>query len=155
MRRWLRRITNAERKGIAMEWFQAALDRYKQQQPQNRPAAAAPQRLSPRSVPAQIVYTRTRSVHIPEAVLRERRIVAGFEGGPVRRCLQDSSHPGHASNAGEGLECHRRDQPRRARGKTFTAVNLAISLAMDVTQSVLLVDANLQAPQRPRGVRSR
>ena len=36
--------------------------------------------------------------------------------------------------------------PGLGEGKTLTAVNLAISLAMDVTQSVLLVDANLQSP---------
>ncbi|MBK8379317.1 MAG: hypothetical protein IPL14_15720 [Nitrospira sp.] len=37
--------------------------------------------------------------------------------------------------------------PGLGEGKTLTAVNLAISLAMDVTQSVLLVDANLQDPR--------
>jgi hypothetical protein len=37
---------------------------------------------SMRSVPAPIVYTRTRSVQVPEPVLREQRIMAGFDAGP-------------------------------------------------------------------------
>jgi capsular exopolysaccharide synthesis family protein len=36
--------------------------------------------------------------------------------------------------------------PGEQEGKTLTAVNLAVSVAMDVTQSVLLVDANLRRP---------
>jgi capsular exopolysaccharide synthesis family protein len=36
--------------------------------------------------------------------------------------------------------------PGHGEGKTLTAVNLAVSLAMEVTQTVLLVDANLRSP---------
>jgi capsular exopolysaccharide synthesis family protein len=36
--------------------------------------------------------------------------------------------------------------PGQGEGKTLTAVNLAVSLAMDTTQTVLLVDANLRNP---------
>ena len=36
--------------------------------------------------------------------------------------------------------------PSQHEGKTLTAINLAISLAMDISQSVLLIDANLQHP---------
>lgn len=66
-----------------MEWFQAALDRYKQQQHHHQsPPRSGPGRTQPiRAIPATIVYTRTRSVQIPEPVLREQRILSGFEGG--------------------------------------------------------------------------
>ena len=36
--------------------------------------------------------------------------------------------------------------PGHGEGKTLTAVNLAVSLAMETTQTVLLVDANLRRP---------
>ena len=36
--------------------------------------------------------------------------------------------------------------PDQGEGKTLTAVNLAVSLAMETTQTVLLVDANLRNP---------
>jgi capsular exopolysaccharide synthesis family protein len=36
--------------------------------------------------------------------------------------------------------------PGHGEGKTLTAVNLAVSLAMETTQTVLLVDANLRCP---------
>jgi capsular exopolysaccharide synthesis family protein len=36
--------------------------------------------------------------------------------------------------------------PGHGEGKTLTAVNLAVSLAMEITQTVLLVDANLRSP---------
>lgn len=129
-----------------MEWFQAALDRYKQQQPQNRPASRISRAPSTRTAPAQIVYTRTRSLHIPEAVLRERRIIAGFGGGQFVDAFKILRTQITHRMRDKGWNVIGVTSPGLGEGKTLTAVNLAISLAMDVTQSVLLVDANLQSP---------
>jgi ATPases involved in chromosome partitioning len=129
-----------------MEWFQAALDRYKQQQPQNRPMPRISRVPSARTAPAEIVYTRTRSLHIPEPVLRERRILAGFGAGPFVDAFKILRTQVTHRVREKGWNVIGVTSPGKLEGKTLTAVNLAISLAMDVTQSVLLVDANLQNP---------
>ncbi len=132
---------------MTMEWFQAALDRYKQQQqPQNRPASRINRGPSARTAPAQIVYTRTRSLHIPEPVLRERRIIAGFGGGQFVDAFKILRTQITHRMREKGWNVIGVTSPGLGEGKTLTAVNLAVSLAMDVTQSVLLVDANLQSP---------
>ncbi|NGZ96171.1 MAG: exopolysaccharide biosynthesis protein [Nitrospira sp. WS110] len=130
-----------------MEWFQAALDRYKQQQqPQKRPPTAPGRGPSGRTAPVPIVYTRTRSLHIPESVLRERRILSGFEGGPFVDAFKILRTQVTHRVREKGWNVIGVTSPGRHEGKTLTAVNLAISLAMDITQSVLLVDADLQNP---------
>jgi len=130
-----------------MEWFQAALDRYKQQQHHQSPPRSGPGRTQPmRAIPATIVYTRTRSVQIPEPVLREQRILAGFEGGPFVDSFKILRTQVLHRVREKGWNVIGVTSPGEREGKTFTAVNLAASLAMDVTQSVLLVDANLRHP---------
>ncbi|MGC3973873.1 MAG: CpsD/CapB family tyrosine-protein kinase [Nitrospira sp.] len=129
-----------------MEWFQAALDRYKQQQHQN-PSRLGPGRTQPiRPVPATIVYSRTRSVQIPEPLLREQRILAGFDGGPFVDAFKILRTQVLHRVREKGWNVIGVTSPGEQEGKTFTAVNLAASLAMDVTQSALLVDANLRHP---------
>lgn len=131
-----------------MEWFQAALDRYKQQQHHHQsPPRSGPGRTQPiRAIPATIVYTRTRSVQIPEPVLREQRILSGFEGGPFVDSFKILRTQVLHRVREKGWNVIGVTSPGEREGKTFTAVNLAASLAMDVTQSVLLVDANLRHP---------
>lgn len=129
-----------------MEWFQAALDRYKQQQYQGH-ATQKPDRIQPkRAVPAPIVYTRTRSVQIPEPVLREQRIMAGFDAGPFVDAFKILRTQVMHRVREKGWNVIGVTSPGEGEGKTFTAVNLAASLAMDVMQSVLLIDANLRHP---------
>lgn len=128
-----------------MEWFQAALDRYKQEQPQNR---CLPKlgRVPARTIPTQIVYTRTRSLQIPESVLREQRLIAGFQKSPFADAFKILRTQVAHRMREKGWNVIGVTSPGQHEGKTLTAVNLAISLAMDVTQSVLLVDANLRRP---------
>jgi len=99
-----------------------------------------------RAIPATIVYTRTRSIQIPEPVLREQRILAGFEGGPFVDSFKILRTQVLHRVREKGWNVIGVTSPGEREGKTFTAVNLAASLAMDVTQSVLLVDANLRHP---------
>jgi protein-tyrosine kinase len=94
----------------------------------------------------EILYTRSRSTDAPKGLLREKRVVSAFENGEfsdaykilstqILHKLQDNRWNTLAvssSNAGEG--------------KTLTAINLAISLAKEVTYTVLLVDADLRDP---------
>jgi capsular exopolysaccharide synthesis family protein len=130
-----------------MEWFQAALERYKELTPSD-PVLPRPARVSSgrRAAPTSFVYSRTRSIEIPEAVLQDRRILAGFDGGPFVDAFKILRTQVLHRMREKGWNVIGVTSPGNHEGKTLTAVNLAISLAMDVTQSVLLIDADLRDP---------
>ncbi len=125
-----------------MNQLRVAIDRFKRPQQEDPARQGAETGTSPLS----ITYTHTRSIDIPERELQERRVVSGFAGGPfvdaykilrtqvVHRLRENKWNTLGITSPGEG------------EGKTLTAVNLALSLAMEVTQTVLLVDANLRNP---------
>jgi protein-tyrosine kinase len=95
---------------------------------------------------AEISYTRTRVVKVPRALLRDNRVISGFEPGPITdaykilaiQTLQRMREHGHNVLAVVS--------PGDGEGKTLTAINLALSLASEVDQTVLLVDADLRNP---------
>ena len=100
-----------------------------------------------RSVPPPIVYSRTRTVECEEEVLRRNRVLAAFERGSfvdsyqlLRTQVLHRLRENNWSVLGV-------TSPRTHEGKTLTAVNLAITLAMEKTQTVMLIDAELQQPQ--------
>ncbi|MFO0768263.1 MAG: CpsD/CapB family tyrosine-protein kinase [Nitrospiraceae bacterium] len=131
-----------------MERLHSALERYKQEEQQRRPAPvlkATPPRQARPDV-QEIVYTQTRTVDIPGEVLRERRVLAGFERGPfldAYKILRTQVMHRLRENGWNVLGI---TSPGKHEGKTLTAVNLAISLAMESNQTVLLVDADLSHP---------
>ena len=93
-----------------------------------------------------IVYTRTRSLDIPLSVLRERRVMTAYDKGPfvdAFKILRTQVMHRLRENDWNVLGV---TSPDQGEGKTLTAVNLAVSLAMETTQTVLLVDANLTQP---------
>jgi exopolysaccharide/PEP-CTERM locus tyrosine autokinase len=83
---------------------------------------------------------------VPLSVLRQRRVMAAYGKGPfvdaykilrtqvMQRLRQHDWNVLGVTSPGHG------------EGKTLTAVNLAVSLAMETTQTVLLVDSNLRGP---------
>jgi len=100
----------------------------------------------PASAALNIVYTQTTKIAVDPERLRERRIVAMSDSEP-------------AANAYKVLRTHVLQRMRvkgwrtlavtsvgEAEGKTVTAINLALSLAGDVNQTVLLVDLDLRRP---------
>lgn len=96
--------------------------------------------------PQQIIYTQTRSINVPLAVLRERRILASLGGGAFLEAYKVLRTQVMHRLRENGWNVLGVTSPREQEGKTLTSVNLAISLAMDVTQTVLLVDADLRKP---------
>ncbi len=94
----------------------------------------------------QINYTQTQCVELSDSVLRENRIIAGFEQDSrvepyralrsqvLRKMSSENWHTLAITSPGENA------------GKTLTAINLAISLSRDVNQTVLLVDLDLSKP---------
>lgn len=129
---------------MMMDKLQHAMDRFKQQQ-----AGPMPPRPngSQATAPPAVMYSRTRSVVIPEEVLQRHRILTG----------RDSNQFSDAYKILRTQVIHRLREnnwnvlgitsPKDGEGKTLTAINLAIALAAEPTQTVLLVDADLRAPR--------
>lgn len=91
-------------------------------------------------------YTMTRMVEVTPQQLLENRIIAALPEHRFKdsyrmlrtRVLQTMRNNGWTSVAVTG--------PATGCGKTLTAINLAVSLAMEVTHTVLLVDLDLRKP---------
>ena len=101
------------------------------------------------SLPAdseQFSYTQTRIQTTQSKHLQENRIITGFKPGEWlesykmlrTRCLQSMDAMNWNTLA--------ITSPGNDTGNSLTAVNLAISIAMELNRSVLLVDANFQNP---------
>jgi len=95
---------------------------------------------------AAIRYTRTRSLSVSPEHLHQHRVISAQDTGPfvdaykilrtkIIQKLRDQNWNSLAiTSAGPGV------------GKTLTAINLALGMALEVNQTVLLVDANLRDP---------
>jgi capsular exopolysaccharide synthesis family protein len=101
------------------------------------------------SLPAdseQFSYTQTRIQATQSEHLRKNRIITGFKPGKWlesykmlrTRCLQIMDAMNWSTLA--------ITSPGNDTGNSLTAANLAISIAMELNRSVLLVDANFQNP---------
>ncbi len=94
----------------------------------------------------QIDYTRSRKIEVPQSILTENRLIAGNRTDPRAtsfrmlrtQVLQAMRENGWASVAITG--------PSAGIGKSLVACNLAISMSLDINQTVLLVDADLRRP---------
>jgi len=131
-----------------MEPLHSAMERFKKDE-QRRPVSAVPKTAPLRAGKApveEIVYTQTRTIDIADEVLRERRVLAGFERGAFLDSYKILRTQVMHRLREHGWNVLGITSPGKQEGKTLTAVNLAISLAMDTTQTVLLVDADLTNP---------
>jgi protein-tyrosine kinase len=128
-----------------MEELSQAIERYKQST--NGAGSRSKSHAGSRPVPPPIVYTRTRMVECQEEVLRRNRVLTAFERGAfadgyqlLRTQVLHRLRENHWNLLGV-------TSPRTQEGKTLTALNLAIALAMETTQTVMLIDADLKQPQ--------
>jgi len=87
-----------------------------------------------------------RSVTVDLSDARERRLVAFLDDHPVAEQYRKLRTQLRAHAQATGDRCFLITSPGSGDGKTLTALNLAISMAREVDQTVLLVDANLHAP---------
>ena len=91
-------------------------------------------------------YTMTKTVEVSPQQLLDKRIIAALPEHKFKdsyrmlrtRVLQTMRNNGWTSVAVTG--------PATGCGKTLTAINLAVSLAMEVSHTVLLVDLDLRKP---------
>lgn len=109
-------------------------------------------------IPPEIFYTMTRTVAVDPEVMRRNRLITG---GGVEPAVAEGykllrTHILQRTKA-EGRNTLIITGPQQGEGKTLTAINLAISIAQEVNQTVLLVDADLRSPSIHRcfGIRTR
>ena len=129
-----------------MDRFRTALQLYKDQHDQSRSGPQVKRPVSGQDIPPPIVYTKTKSLDIPHSTLRQRRVMAAYEKGPfvdAYKILRTQVMHRLRENNWNVLGI---TSPGHGEGKTLTAVNLAVSLAMETSQTVLLVDADLRSP---------
>lgn len=93
-----------------------------------------------------IQYTRTRSVTISPEHLRQSLIIANLEPGPFVDAYKILRTKVIQKLRDQGWNALGITSAGPHAGKTLTAINLAIGLALEVNQTVLLVDANLRNP---------
>ena len=94
----------------------------------------------------QIVYSSTQTVNVSSSLLRENRIVSGMETSPMTDAYKILGTQVMHKLKENGWNAIAITSPGNGEGKTLTAINLAISLAKEMDQTVLLVDADLRQP---------
>ncbi|CUS37585.1 putative Exopolysaccharide biosynthesis related tyrosine-protein kinase [Candidatus Nitrospira nitrosa] len=128
-----------------MDRIRTALELYKDCRGSS-PSGETSGRTRAQSVPSSITYTRTRSLSIPHTVLRGHRVMAAHKKGPFVDAYKILRTQVTQRLRENGWNVVGVTSPGYGEGKTLTAVNLAVSLAMETTQTVLLVDSDLQDP---------
>jgi Mrp family chromosome partitioning ATPase len=129
-----------------MDFVQQAMERFKHRpgddgaRPQ-RSTGAAPSAASP------VIYTSTRTVELTDDTMRAQRLITGFEGGPFVDAYKMLRTQVVQQFRQQGWTALGVTSPAVHSGKTLTAVNLSLALAMDLTHTVLLVDADLHRPR--------
>ncbi|WP_434101672.1 CpsD/CapB family tyrosine-protein kinase [Methylocaldum gracile] len=107
------------------------------------PRGGSPQAPAPAE---RIEYTTTRSIEVRREVLRRQRLIAGYPPGPYVDAYKVLRTKVLQILRERGWNALAVTSPNPQAGKTVAAINLALSLALDVSQTVLLVDANLRHP---------
>jgi protein-tyrosine kinase len=100
---------------------------------------------SSESLPNRITYTRTRTVEIAPHVLERHRVISVNQNitGDAFRMLRTQVLMQMRQNGWQTLAV---TSPNKGAGKSTIALNLAISFAMEVDYTALLVDADLRDP---------
>jgi protein-tyrosine kinase len=130
-----------------MERIKKALEKA-QQERQNADKTESVRVQATTSVPVtetqQIAYSETRTIDVPPAMLKEHRIIAGFDDDPradLFKILRTKILQRMHANNWNVLAV---SSPTSGNGKSNIAINLAISIAMDANYSVLLADLDLR-----------
>lgn len=98
----------------------------------------------------RVVYTHTRSIPVSTEVLGRNRVITGLNDPSVVNAYKMLRTQTLLRMRGNGWRTLAVTSAVSGEGKTLTAVNLAISLARDVNQTVLLVDLDLHRPSIAR-----
>ncbi len=129
-----------------MERIKQALEKARLERQTSGRASASPPRSGSADISAPVRYTNTRTVNTAKSILQERRIISGFEQNEFTGAYKMLRTQVFQRLREKGWNSLAVTSPGLNEGKTLTAINLAISLAMEVNYTVLLVDADLRHP---------
>jgi len=133
-----------------MERIKQALELARQEREKNggkvTGSIAQPKQSAQSVAEADITYTKTRTISMPVHELREKRIITEQQNSisDAYRILRTQVLLRLNEKKWNTLAI---TSPGNGAGKSLTAINLAISLAREVDNTVLLVDANLRSPK--------
>lgn len=128
-----------------MDRIRTALELYRELKGTSA-AETSPKRAAEQTAPSSITYTRTRSLTVPRSVLQGHRVMAAYGKGTFVDAYKILRTQVTHRLRENGWNVVGVTSPGYGEGKTLTAINLAVSLAMETTQTVLLVDSDLQDP---------
>ena len=135
-----------------MDRIQKALDKAKAGQKNNQQAelrVKATTNISQENTKklADIAYTQTKVVNVAEKLLAEKRVIAGQYSNPqsgVFRMLRTQVLHKMRENNWQTIAI---TSATAGEGKSLVASNLAVAMAMETNQTVLLVDLDLRNPR--------
>src|SRR5690606_11581469 len=93
-----------------------------------------------------IQYTQTRTVALSREFLRRQRVIAGYNPCAFVDAYKILRTRVLHKMREHGWNTLAITSPSAGCGKSLTAINLALSIALEVHQSALLADANLRDP---------
>lgn len=131
-----------------MEPIKEALQRARRERQSQSPSAQLNGARSAAALASaqRLDYVQTRSIAVDPQQLRQQRVVTHDTSDPnadAYKLLRTRVLQSLRQNRWNSLAI---TSPGQGQGKTVTAVNLAISLAAEVNQTVLLVDLDLRRP---------
>lgn len=135
-----------------MERIKVALEKARQeressgQAPQPARPAAAGRAVAKAASAKNISYTQTRTAKTSPLTMKKNRILPAYPNGDFAdafKILRTQVLQRLSENNWNVLAI---TSPSDHEGKTVTAINLAASIAMEISHTVLLVDANLRHP---------
>ncbi len=128
-----------------MEYLQQAQERVRQQSGSAGPGAQRPADHSVTHVPPPI-YSSTRAISLSEQLMRDHRLICGYDEGDFVDAYKRLRAQVMQQFRQKGWNVLGVSSPTAHEGKTLTAVNLSLALAMDLAHTVLLVDADMRRP---------
>ena len=116
--------------------------------PETSKSAAAPAKPNGKAMPlpSQVRYSNTRRVEPEEAALAHNRVIAGDIHDPRVEAYRQLRSQVLGSMKRHHWHTLAITSAHESAGKTLTAVNLAISISQEVSQTVMLVDLDLRKP---------
>lgn len=132
-----------------MERIKQALERARAEREGQAVDPSAPARQAPANTGTptdKVTYSQTRHVDVSATELKANRVVTAVDPGPFSdayKILRTQVLQRLNENNWNVLAV---TSPGVGEGKSLTALNLAVSLAMEIGHTVLLVDANLRHP---------
>ncbi len=152
----VRNRTHIQKQGIIMSKIKKALEKAKEERENIIPAPSHPQahNQAPQADKEQmqyggeveVTYTKTKVIKVDPEILRKNKVISLFHEEKMTDQLKILRTQILAKLEERGENSLLITSAHPGEGKTFTSINLAISIAQELSRTVLLVDADLRPP---------